>query len=239
MAGGLATDLRLLKSSIVPALFISITGVILPIALSFLLIPIFSPTNVEPLNAFAAGVALSSTSLGTTFTILSAANLNSTKIGTILITAAMIDDVVGLVMVGIIPSLSNLDTKVLTRQIGVSFALLLVVFLLSRLAKAVVDKLPFNRLGRWIDQIGFVLTALWILSATAAAGYAGTSLLFAAYLAGVSASYLSQPIALKCYEKYIPLTGKCLKLDSSTQLLMVYLFHCFLYVFVEEFVSFI
>lgn len=94
------------------ATLIALTGIAAPIALSFVLVPL----GYEPLEAFAAGASLSSTSLGTTFVVLKAvggdpepakvdgaqssegerdasAGLETTRLGTILAGAAVFDDV--------------------------------------------------------------------------------------------------------------------------------------------------
>lgn len=185
-------------------MLVAITGIGLPIALSFILIPLFtSLTDVSFLTAFAAGASLSSTSLGTTFAILSAAKLTTTRLGTVLITAAMIDDVVGLVMVTVIASIGvSVDPQTIARPIWVSVVLLLVVIFGSMIAKRILNRYPLKIPKGWTDQFAFVMTGTLLMGMTAAAGYAGTSVLFSVYLAGVSATYLSQGRALECYTKY-------------------------------------
>jgi Kef-type K+ transport system membrane component KefB len=210
MVGGLTTDLDLLKQTFVPSILIAITGILLPIGLSFLLIPLFAPSIiVSKLTAFSAGAALSSTSLGTTFAILSAVKLTSTKVGTVLVTAAMIDDVVGIVMVKVISSLSGttIDVPTILRPIGVSIAFLVATLIASKVARFMLDRGLFGWYKVNVDGIGFVVTGVVILAMAAAAGYAGTSILFSAYLAGVAASYLARENALKYYEKYKLLTS--------------------------------
>lgn len=51
-----------------------------------------------------------------------------------------------------------------------------------------------------LTGVPFVLTGLTLLGFSAAAGFVGTSVLFSAYLAGVSASYLCHDAAQQCYE---------------------------------------
>ena len=55
--------------------------------------------DTRPLKAFVAGAALCSTSLGTAFTLLSPRGLVKSRLGIVLSIAAMLDDIVGLVMV--------------------------------------------------------------------------------------------------------------------------------------------
>lgn len=72
-----------------------------------LLIYTTGPINATPVQAFGAGAALCSTSLGTTFTVLGASGLASSRLGVVLTSAAMMDDVVGLVMVQVISNLGG------------------------------------------------------------------------------------------------------------------------------------
>ena len=100
------------------------TGVALPIAFSFAL-QIFA--SATPFQAFAAGAALCSTSLGTIFSSWSASHLASTRLGTVLTSAAIIDDVIGLIMVQVISNLaspaSSFSAVTIVRPLAVSVGL--------------------------------------------------------------------------------------------------------------------
>ena len=178
------------------------TGVLFPIAFSFLLIPITSQwIPIGPLTAFAAGASLASTSLGTTYAVLLGTGLTKTRVGTILSTAAMLDDVVGLVMFKVISSLAtSVSAQAVVRPIAVSVGFLLLALLATKPLKIYIipqmKRIPFIE----SKASGFVLTGVTIMGLIAAAGYAGTSVLFVGYLTGVSASYLFREGALECYE---------------------------------------
>jgi Kef-type K+ transport system membrane component KefB len=92
LLGGLTTSLKSFKANLWLSSFVATTGIALPIALSYILTVL---ANASPLQAFAAGAALCSTSLGTTFTVMQASGLNATRMGVVLTSAAMMDDVVG------------------------------------------------------------------------------------------------------------------------------------------------
>ena len=109
--------------------------------LSFILMHLLAAT---PLQAFAAGAALSSTSIGTTFTILSTTELAKTRLGVVLGSAAMMDDVMGLVMVQIISNLggsggsgsSGFDPVIVIRPILVAFGFAIGLLLICRFGVA-------------------------------------------------------------------------------------------------------
>jgi Kef-type K+ transport system membrane component KefB len=168
--------------------------------LSFILKEIVSATSLQ---SFAAGAALSATSLGTTFTILSTTQLITTRLGTVTTSAAMLDDVVGLVMIQIISNLGGANsfsaaTVIRPVFVSIGFAvglLLLCAFCLQPVLKKLLgykDKFPAF-VGT--AQFAFLAQTCVLVGIMAGATYAGTSSLFAAYLAGVIVSWFDGLVA--------------------------------------------
>lgn len=198
--GGLDTNFRSLKANLSLSVAVAITGISFPMALSFVL---QSLVNATPIQAFAAGAALCSTSLGTTFTILNASGLSTTRLGTVLSSAAMMDDVVGLVMVQVISNIGeNSDSfraVTVVRPLAVSFGLAIAVPLACRLvAQPLTSWLSGARKSTPSDILNklcqathtaFIVHTLVLAALVTGATYAGTSNLFAAYLAGASVSW--------------------------------------------------
>jgi len=108
LACGLSTSFSSLNANLALSIAVAITGIGLPIALSFMSQEL---AGASSLQAFSAGAALCSTSLGTTFIILGTSGLTNTRLGTVLTTAAILDDVVCLIMVQVI---SNLGTSAIS-----------------------------------------------------------------------------------------------------------------------------
>jgi hypothetical protein len=73
LRGGLTTSVMPLLQNLTLSATVAVTGIGLPIAISFLLGPLLGG-GVSPLQCFAAGAALSATSLGTTFMIMPTAS---------------------------------------------------------------------------------------------------------------------------------------------------------------------
>ncbi|KAK8862021.1 Cation/H(+) antiporter 17 [Apiospora arundinis] len=202
--GGSSSSLPTMRANLALASGVALTGVAAPMALSFVLEPLAGATALQ---AFAAGAALCSTSLGTTFTVLSTSGLASTRLGSILSTAAMMDDVVGLVMVQIVSSgLSSggggsggsIAPVVVIRPVLVSVAFAVVVPLACRFVLRPLmtyvwkPRAKQSLLARRLAQAGqsaFLVQTAVLLGLVAAAGYAGASVLLAAYLAGIVASW--------------------------------------------------
>ncbi|KAJ5492524.1 Na+/H+ antiporter, partial [Penicillium diatomitis] len=195
-SGGLSTSFKQLKANLALSAVGALTGVGVPMALSFVLIRLVGAT---PLQAFGAGAALCSTSIGTTFTILSTTGLHNSRLGTVLSGAAMMDDVAGLVMVQIISNLGgsgsdSVSAATVVRPICVAIGFAIaVVFIAGLVVKPVSRRLGSMNLGSlpqgYACPVTFVLHMATLIGFVAGASYAGTSSLFAAYLAGASISW--------------------------------------------------
>ncbi|KAK6511698.1 hypothetical protein TWF481_000604 [Arthrobotrys musiformis] len=181
--GGLGTSFKPLLNNLPLSIVVAITGICVPIAFSFLLEPI---ANASKLQCFTAGAALSATSLGTTFTILSTAGFAGTRLGVVLTSAAMMDDVVGLVMVQVVGGLgggSGVDITSIVRPVGASLGLILGAVVMGWGCRKVFGgmKLPeqLDRRGViWSLQTGVLIVCVVV------AGYSGASVLFGAFIAG-------------------------------------------------------
>ncbi|GJE83967.1 Sodium/hydrogen exchanger [Phanerochaete sordida] len=278
--GGLSTDLSLLVANLPLSILCACVGIALPVAFSFALL--YAGYNYHPLEAFAAGAALCSTSLGTTLMALNSVTnslaspdtdsnmvkvekeqartvngavsaavppciplsdtpstlppppppLQKSRIGTILISAAVLDDVIGLVLSSLVPALSSLSSATPhTRLAWTVVRPLLASALMAAIAPLVArfvlrPAFRFRRLGeRWCaprqagrlwgstrllrlvsrpgsdiwgtqghaDAVGVTLMILLVSAFAAIAFYTGSSVLFGAYLAGLTVTYLQHP----------------------------------------------
>jgi Kef-type K+ transport system membrane component KefB len=197
--------LKALKANLFLSSAVAITGIASPIGLSFVLLGILP---LSPVQAFAAGAALCSTSLGTTFTVLATSGLTESRLGVVLTSAAMMDDVVGLIMVQIISSLgagSSFSEITVIRPVFVSIAFAVLVPLICLyVAKPIVLgannqlRQPQNARYRAVfcsSKASFVYQTGILLAMITGATYAGTSNLYAAYLAGASITWLDGCLA--------------------------------------------
>ncbi|RTE78321.1 hypothetical protein BHE90_007232 [Fusarium euwallaceae] len=202
--GGLATSFRSLKANIGLSSGVAVTGILLPISLSFALKSMF---NASLLQAFAAGAALCSTSLGTTFTILGTSGLSTTRLGVVLTSAAMMDDVVGLIMVQVISNLGgdSFDAVTVVRPVMVSLAFATLMPILGRfVVMPVTAKLnafrkacPSGKIAQLLRlrQTAFVIHTALLLGLVVGATFAGTSSLLAAYIAGATISWWDSEVS--------------------------------------------
>ncbi|KAG5945003.1 hypothetical protein E4U59_006480 [Claviceps monticola] len=178
--GGLSACLKSLRANVWMSMAVAVTGISIPIGLSFVLMRL---TNATP-----------STSLGTTFTVLGTSGLTRSRLGVILTTAAMIEDVVGLVLVQVISNLgkegASITVSIVIRPLLVSVGFivltpLLCLFLvrpLMRRISQVRKRLGPGACSRLLasEHLSLLVHTLILL---------GTFNLFAAYIAGASVSW--------------------------------------------------
>ncbi|VDB85375.1 unnamed protein product [Peniophora sp. CBMAI 1063] len=222
--GGLITDLSMILPNIMLSLCVALTGIALPIALSIAYIPF--ALDYTLLQGFAAGASLSSTSLGTTLAVLSAnsrastsrpaektgpgsvvsadaepIDIRKTRLGTVLMTAALADDVVALVLAAIVPKLGGggFTWRAVVRPVLVSVAFVVCTPVLSKFAVNPI----LRRARRWdytrirgtsasmmianyvSRDAAYLFALVAVLSGfVTSASYAGTSELLGAYIAG-------------------------------------------------------
>ncbi|KAL1728513.1 Sodium/hydrogen exchanger family-domain-containing protein [Schizophyllum commune] len=190
---GLTTDLTLLVANIALSVVTALTGIMFPIGFSFFLL--YFGFGYTVLEAFAAGASLSSTSLGTTLALLPT-RMRRTRVGAVLMSAALLDDVVGLVIAAIIVQLADNGSAgmvpwyVIVRPILVSLAFAGGVPALAYAVRAVVPEALSRRPSFCSPPAQLLLLVAVLSGVVAGANYAGTSELFGAYLAGIFLSIL-------------------------------------------------
>ncbi|RAH42255.1 cation:proton antiporter [Aspergillus brunneoviolaceus CBS 621.78] len=189
--GGLSTSLSSLRANLFLSVAVALTGIATPMALSFILMELVSAT---PLQAFAAGAALSATSLGTTFTILSTTDLVKTRLGVVTTSAAMLDDVIITNLGG--GGGDSFSAVTVIRPIFESLAFGVGVVLVCQFGVTPTLRVLFMHRDKFPNaaktvQFAFLAYTCLLVGLVAGATYAGTSSLFAAYLAGVSATWIS------------------------------------------------
>lgn len=198
--GGLTIRLDLLKANFLLSTIAAAIGITAPIALCYLLL--YLGFGYGALETFIIGAALSTTSIGTTFVVISSSpriDFTHTKVGTVLISAALFDDVVGLIMVSVISNLGGIGEGgggnigwIVGRPILASFAIGAVSPLLAKFAAGPLYRSFVERHIAVLGHRATICLMTIVLSAhLVVCAYAGASLLFGAFLAGTFLSTLS------------------------------------------------
>ncbi|KAG6917364.1 hypothetical protein DXG01_002829 [Tephrocybe rancida] len=228
---GLSTNIALLRSNFFLSSIVALSGVAVPIFISLFLLTY--GYGYTWLQAFGSGAALCSTSLGTTLSLLSP-ELRQTRTGAILLSAALLDDITGLIFAAIIPNLPNNGSDSpgikwynVIRPILTSLAFGIVTpmaaILIRRLALVLSpsgDKILYS--GK--VQVFIILAVL--SGFVAGAQYAGTSELFGAYLAGAFLEHIF-PYTVRRYPSETSAGSRYTPRSAFTAHILP-LLHCFL-----------
>lgn len=157
-SAGLGTELSELKENWVSALVVATIGVIVPVAGGFAGYAIFFhvPMNEydEILKAVFVGVVLSATSVSITVETLRELGRLKGKVGTTILGAAVIDDILGIVVLTIVTSLQDSSVKI-------SIVLLKIVLYFVMIAILTFILLKFKRfLEQWNRQRRIAILAV-------------------------------------------------------------------------------
>lgn len=106
---GLETDLKELKKSGLKASLVALCGVVVPLGLGFLIaIPFFSLASTENvLSCVFVGVIITATSVSITVATLRELGKLKGRVGTVILSAAIIDDVIGIIILTFVTGLKN------------------------------------------------------------------------------------------------------------------------------------
>jgi Kef-type K+ transport system membrane component KefB len=174
--------------------------VLCPIGFSYLLL--YLGFGYGAVETFIIGAALSATSLGTTFAVIASASkdvdLSQTKVGAVLVSAAVIDDVTGLVMSSVIHDLGSIGSGgsvnlgwLIGRPIIASAVMAILTPVLTKWFFAPLFRKYIEKHFHKYDHLSNIMLMILVLSAfISIAAYAGTSILFGAFLAGSFLTYL-------------------------------------------------
>ncbi|KAJ3529630.1 hypothetical protein NMY22_g8913 [Coprinellus aureogranulatus] len=183
------TSLLLNLRNLAASVLVGLTGILVPIALGIALF--HGAFGFPVLTAFAAGAALCSTSLGTTVSLLSG-QMKKSRVGAVLMSAALLDDVVGLVIAGVIENLvpdaeghtggeGGVEWRTIVRPVLVSVAYALGTPVLAVLSRILLRSGKLNVGARVGEEAG---------EDAQGDKDAWTSELFGAYLAGAFLGYV-------------------------------------------------
>lgn len=181
---GLQIDLACVRRRSRSTLFTSISGIILPFALGFVMVLLMPgllrvPSGDLKIFALFMGTALSISALPVIARILMDLDLLKKELGAMIITAATIDDIIGWSLFALILSILNTGVSLelnLGLTVGV-FALTICLLYLEGKNDALLQS---RHIGNLIDII-----AIAMLAASVAAEAVGTHGIVSAFLAGV------------------------------------------------------
>lgn len=193
-SSGLETDLKDLKTSGFASSMIALSGVVVPIVLGTLTASLFmggfsetfGDTN-KLLNALFVGCILTATSVGITVETLREIGKLNSKLGTTILSAAIIDDVIGIIVLSLVTSLNGSSNPIFTLLKAAGFFAFSIGLgiVLRILFKWFFQKYPHKR------RTGIFALSMCFIYAYCAEEFFGIAAITGAYMAGVMLSGLS------------------------------------------------
>ena len=187
-SAGLETDVKLIKKTGGSAAVITVLGVVLPMAFGFIVACAFNGgfkdwSKHTVLSNLFYGVILTATSVSVTVATLKELGKLSSKVGTAIISAAIIDDIIGVIVLSLVVGISKGETGdiwiVLLKTVAYFAAVIGIGFLVRWLFKKMEIKYPHNRR---IPIFGYVLCFIF---AYCAEKFFGVADITGAYFAGL------------------------------------------------------
>lgn len=196
-SAGLETDLKQFKTSGLPSVVITILGVLFPLGLGFLVASAFNGgfkdmSQHQVITNLFYGAILAATSVSITVAALKELGKLNTKVGTSIVAAAILDDIIGVILLSLFISLdkgNGLDGIgiAIGKMIGFFAAAIGVGIVAHLLLKHYLKRHPEHH--RRIPIIGF---AMCFFFAYAAEEWFGVADITGAYVAGIMLSTLSE-----------------------------------------------
>ena len=175
------------------ASLVAILGVLLPFGLGFFYMRVIDHSMIESIFVGAAMVA---TSVGITARVLADAGVLSTRMARVILGAAVIDDILGMIVLAVVSSLSSGQINYLSLAIvageAIGFSLLVVFFgsgVVRRFQPAVAKLRARNA--------AFALAVLLCLGLSLASAYIGMAAIIGAFLAGLALADHSEEYRLQ------------------------------------------
>jgi len=213
-SAGIETDFKQFKTTGLPSIIITLLGVIFPVGLGFVVATAFNGgfTNMSEHNILSNlfyGTILAATSVSVTVACLKELGKLNSKAGTSIIAAAILDDIIGVILLSLIISLekgegANGIGPIIGLMIAFFVAAGVVGILMHFVMNAISKKWPHTR------RIPILSFAFCFFLAYAAEEWFGVADITGAYLAGIifstikEAHYIDEKIEISNYMIFAP-----------------------------------
>ncbi len=222
-SAGVETDLKELKQNGLAATLVAMAGVLLPLGGGFLIAAAFNGgfegiDSLKVLQYVFVGVVMTATSVSITVETLKELGKLKTKAGTIILSAAIIDDVIGIILLSIIIGFRNPEVKPVEAvwKTGLFFVLAVAVGIgIHFLFKFLNKKFPHTRR---LPILGLVICFLY---AYCAEKFFGVADITGAYIAGIMLSglkesdYIDRKIEINSYMIFAPVFFASIGINAS------------------------
>ena len=179
---GLATKPRDILSVGKTAMLVAVLGVVAPFLCGFALMKLWGSSNVE---ALFIGTALVATSVGITARVLGSLNLLSLETSRIILGAAVIDDILGLLVLAVVSNIATGRVDYLAIAITAVAAIAFTIFV-TFVGTPVVGRMTPRIENLRVNESVFAFALILCLGLSVAAAFVGVAAIIGAFLAGLA-----------------------------------------------------
>jgi len=166
-------------------LLVAVAGVIVPFVLGWGILELWGAPRIE---AIFTGAAMVATSVGITAQVLAAKKLLSAQASKVILAAAVIDDVLGLIVLAVVSSMARGEMNYLDLGLTAALAIGFTV-LVARLGTGAMRRLvPRVQKMMNLAEAEFALAMSLLFALSLLAVYAGVAAIVGAFLAGMALS---------------------------------------------------
>ena len=162
---------------------VGILGVAVPFVAGWGLMELWGKPQLESLFV---GAALTATSIGITAQVLSAKGLLNQTASKIILTAAVIDDILALLVLGVVSSMANGSVNVLELSLTTAFSLGFIVLIAGWGSRTAQKIIPHVMRRLRIGEGQFALAMILLFGLAALSEKAGVAPIIGAFLAGMA-----------------------------------------------------
>ena len=195
---GFSVNIDALRKVAIRSIVVAVLGTILPILLGIAVLQIL---RFDVLPSIVSSLSLASTSIGITTILLQQRNLLDSPLGTLITAAAMLDDVLSLILLSIASNLQHISAMSIILPLAASLGIMLLGALLSialhKLFPILRTKLTENQFRTFL----LLFMILYGFSASLLAELIGTSPLLGVFVAGTA--FINNETAMSVWETHI------------------------------------
>ncbi len=160
----------------------AILGVVIPFALGFIYM---NARNHDTVNAIFLAAAMVATSVGITARVLKDSHVLSTRAARVILAAAVVDDILGMIVLAVVTSISTGHINLLELTVVAAEAIGFSVFVILLGARIVRTISPAVQRLRSSNP-AFILSMILCLGLSLASAYTGMAAIIGAFLAGLA-----------------------------------------------------
>jgi Kef-type K+ transport system membrane component KefB len=167
------------------ATIVAACGVVVPFIMGWALLSLWGQPGME---AVFVGAAMVATSVGITAQVLSSKGLLQERASQIILAAAVIDDVLGLLVLATVSAMAKGKINLLEISLTLGLAIAFVVIIATMGNRAVSNLMPKIQESMQVAEAEFALAVILLLTLSVMAVYVGVAAIVGAFFAGMALS---------------------------------------------------